>query len=74
MRAIFSLMEKNFYVRFKYSCQIKRRVLIDTGSCVNALPESLFNYLELNNSKLITSEKLSCNSVRIASGRRVPIN
>ena len=30
------------YVRLKFSDQIKRRAVIETGFCANALPESLF--------------------------------
>ena len=33
------------YVRLKFSSQIKRKVLIDTGSCANVLPETFFNDL-----------------------------
>ena len=62
------------YVRLKFSTQIKRRALIDTGSCTNALPESLFNDLNLTNPKSLTLEKPFFNSVRVASGQRVPVN
>ena len=58
----------------KFSNQIKRRALIDTGSCANALPESLFNDLNLTNPKSLTSEKPVFNSVRMASGQRVPVD
>ena len=62
------------YVGLKFSNQIKRRALLDTGSCANALPESLFNDLNLTNPKSLTSEKPFFNSVRMASGERVPVD
>ena len=61
------------YTRLKVSSQIKRRASIDTGSCANALPESLFNDLNLTNPKSLTLEKPFFNSVRMASGQRVPV-
>ena len=72
MGAVLPLEGENLsYVRLKFSNQIKRRALIDTGSCANALPESLFNDLNLTNPKSLTSEKPFLNSVRMASGQRV---
>ena len=62
------------YVHLKFSSQIKRRALIDTGSCANALPESLFNAFNLTNPKSLTLEKPFINSVRMASGQTVPVN
>ena len=62
------------YVRLNFSNQIKRRALIDRGSCANALPEFLFNDLNLTNPKSLTSEKPFFNSVRMASGQRVPVD
>ena len=56
-------------VRLKFSSQIKRRALIDTGSCANALPESLFNDINLTNPISLTLEKSFFNSVRMASGQ-----
>ena len=56
----------------KFSNQIKRRALNDTGSCANALPESLFNDLNVINPKSSTLEKPFFFSVRMASGQRVP--
>ena len=58
----------------KFSSQIKRRALIDTGSCANALPESLFSDLNLINPKSLTLEKPLFNSVRMASGQRFPVD
>ena len=75
MCAVLPLEGENLlYVRLKISCQIKRRALIDTGSCANALPESLFNDLNLTNPKSSTLEKLFFNSVRMASGQRDAVN
>ena len=75
MCAVLPLEGKNLsYVRLKFSSQLKRRTLIDTGSCANALPESLFNDINLTNPKPLTLEKLFFNSVRMASGQRVPVD
>ena len=75
MCAVLSLEGENLsYVRLKFSNQNKRRASIDTGSCANALPESLFNDLNLTSPKSLTLEKLFFNSVRMASGRRVPVD
>ena len=75
MCAVLPLEGENLsYVRLKFSSQIKRRALIDTGSCANALPESLFNDINLTNSKSSTLEKPFLNSVRMASGQRVPVD
>ena len=49
--------ENLFYVRLNFSSQIKRRVLIDTGSCANALLESLFKDFDLTNPKSLTLEQ-----------------
>ena len=62
------------YVRLKLSSQIKRKSLIDTDSCANALPESLFNDLNLTNPKSLTVKKPFFNSVRMASGQRIPVD
>ena len=62
-----SLVSLNFFN------QIKRRALMDTGSCANASAESLFKDLNLNNPNFSTLEKPAVNSVRMASGQRVPI-
>ena len=75
MRAVLPLEGENLScVRLKFSSQIKRRALIDTGSCANALPESLFNDLNLTNPKSLTLEKPFFNSVRMVSGQRVPVD
>ena len=75
MCAVLPLEGENLsYVRLKFSNQIKRRALIDTGFRANALPESLFNDLNLTNPKTSTLEKPFFNSVRMASGQRVPVN
>ena len=48
MCAVLRLEGENLsYVRLKFCSQIKRRALIDAGSCANALPESLLNDLNL---------------------------
>ena len=62
------------YVRLNFSSQIKRRALIDTGSCANALPESLFKDINLTNPKSLTSERPLFSSVRMASDQRVPVD
>ena len=72
---VLPLEGENFsYVRLKFSSQIKRRALIDTGSCANALPESLFNDINLKNTKSLTLERPFFNSVRMASGQNVPVD
>ena len=74
MCAVLPLEGGNFpFVRLIFSNQLKRRTLIDTGSYANALTESLFTDLNLNNPKSLTLEKPSFNSVRMASGQKVPI-
>ena len=45
---------------------------MDTSSCANALPASLFNDINLTNPKSFTLEKPFFNSVRMASGQRFP--
>ena len=73
MCAVLPLEGQNLsYVRLKFSSQFKRRALIDTGSCANALPES--NDLNLTNPRSLTLEKSFFNSVRMASGQRVPVD
>ena len=62
------------YVHLKLSSQIKRKTLIDTSSCANVLPETLFIDLTLSNPKSLTLEKPCFNSVRIASGQGVPVD
>ena len=75
MCAVLLLERKNLsYVRLKFSTQIKRRALIDTGSCANALPESLFIDINLTKPKSLPLEKPFFNSVRMASGQRVPVD
>ena len=75
MCAVFPLEGENLsYVRLKIFNQIKRRALIDKGSCANALPESLFHDLNLTNPKSVPLEKPFYNSVRMASGQKVPVD
>ena len=63
MCAVLFIVGKNFfYARPKLFEQMKRRVLIDTGSCGNALLESLFKNPKLNNAKFIDIGKRSFNS------------
>ena len=70
MCAVLPLEGENFsYVRLNFSIQIRRRALIDTSA--NALPESLFNDLNLTNPKSLTLEKPFFNSVRMASDQKV---
>ena len=50
MCAVLPLVGENLsHVRLIFSNQNKRRPLIDTGSCSNALPESLFYDLNSTN-------------------------
>ena len=58
----------------KVSIEIKRRTLIDTGLCANALSEFLLDALYLFNSKNSTLEKHFFLSVRMPSGQRVPFD
>ena len=73
--ALLPLEGENFsFVRLKFSSQIKRKTLIDTSSCANVLPETLFIDLTLSNPKSLTLEKPCFNSVIMASGQRVPVD
>ena len=73
MCAVLPLEGENLsYVRLNFSSEIKRKALMDTSSCGNALPESLLNDLNLTNPKSITLEKPFFNSVRMTSGHRPP--
>ena len=75
MGAVLPLEGENLsYVRLKFFNQFKRRALIDTGFCANALPESLFKDLNLTDPKSLTLEKPFFNSVRTASGQGVPVD
>ena len=75
MSAVLPIDRKNpVYVHLKFSNHFKRRALIDTGSCAIALPEYLFNDFSLTNSTSLTLQKLLFNSVRMASGQKVPID
>ena len=75
MCAVLPLQGENLsYVRLKFSSQIKRRALIDTGSCAIALPESFFNDLNLTKPKSLTFQKPFFNSIRMASVQRVPVD
>ena len=75
MCAVLPLEVENLsYVRLKFSNQNKRRALIDTGSCANALPESLINDLKLTNPKSLPLQKLFFTSVTRASGQRFPVD
>ena len=58
MCPVLPLEGENLYVRLKFSNQLKRRALIDTGSCANALPEPLFNDITLTSPKSSTLENL----------------
>ena len=75
MCAILPLEGENLsYVRLKFSSLPKRRALIDTGSCANALPQNLFDELEKQNPNGITLETPSFTSVRMASGQKIVID
>ena len=65
--------ENLLYVRLKFNSDLKRRALIDTGSCANALPESIFLELQTNIPNQIVMEEPSFTSVRMASGQKVTI-
>ena len=62
------------YDYLKFSNQINRRALIDTSSCAYAGPESLLKDPNLKNPKILTLENPSFNSVRTASGQKLPNN
>ena len=74
MCALLPLEAENLCVRSKFSDQIKRGALIDAVSFAYVLPESLFSELNLTSPQSLPLEKPSFNSVRMASGQRVPIN
>ena len=72
--AVLPLEGKNLlYVRLKFNSDLKRRALIDTGSCANALPESIFLELQTNIPNQIVMEEPFFTSVRMASGQKVTI-
>ena len=74
MCAVLPLEGENLlYVRLKFNSDFKRRALIDTGSCANALPESNFLELQTNMPNQIVMEELSFTSVRMAAGQKVTI-
>ena len=56
-----------------FAPQIRRRALIDTGSCANAMPQNLFDELIGNHPQLLTIESPNFTSVRMASGQKIPI-
>ena len=65
--------ENSSYVRLKFHNQLKRRALIDTGSCANAQPQCFFLELEKSIPDQIILEEPSFHSVRMAAGQRVTI-
>ena len=67
--------ENLLYVRLKFNSDIKRRALIDTGSCANALPQSIFLKLQMHIPNQIVMEEPSLTSVRVrmASGQKITI-
>ena len=72
--AILPLEGENLsYVRLKFSPQIRRRALIDTGSCANAMPQNLYDELLQNHPELLQKETPQFNSVRMASGQRISV-
>ena len=62
------------YVKLKFSPHIRRRALIDTGACANALPQNLYDELRANHPELIKNETPNFTSVRMASGQRVSVD
>ena len=65
--------DNSSYVRLKFHNQLKRRALIDTVSCANALPQCFFLDLEKSIPDQINLEELFFHSVRMAAGQRVSI-
>ena len=73
--ALFVLSREKISLTLDLNFLIKlTRAPIDTGSCANALPDSLFIDLNLSNPKLITLKKPTFNSVRMACAQKVPID
>ena len=70
----FHSREKPILCSLTFCNEIKRRALIDTGSCATALPKSLFNDLNSINPKSSSLEKPFFTSVRLASRQRVAVN
>ena len=62
------------YVKLKFSPHIRRRALIDTGACANALPQNLYDELRSNHPDFIKNETPNFTSVRMASGQRVSVD
>ena len=65
--------ESLLYVRLKFNSDMKRRALIDTGSCANALPQSIFLELHTHIPHQIVMEEPSFTSVRMASVQKITI-
>ena len=62
------------YNKVKFSPHIRRRGLIDTGACANALPQNLYDELPTNHPELIKNETPNFKLVRMASGQRVSVD
>ena len=72
MCAVIPLEGENLsYFRLKFSNEIKQRASIDTGSCANALSESLKNDFNSTSPKSFTLEKPFINSDKTASGQSI---
>ena len=63
------------YVQLKFSPDFRKRALIDTGACANAIPKKLFEYLQRNfPEKIGNLDKSEYEYVRLASGKLLPVN
>ena len=61
------------YVHVLFDGKIRRRALIDTGSCANAIPQVLLEVLQTQNAKLEFIEPVFKN-VKLASGSPVSVS
>ena len=73
MCAVLHLETKLFYLRLKFNSTLKRRGLMHTNSCANAIPESIFPEVQANMLNQIVKEEPSFTVVRMASGQKVTI-
>ena len=67
--------DKLSYVKLRFSPSIRRRALIDTGACANALPESMLRDIENDNqAENIKFQSPEYTKVKMASGQVQRVN
>ena len=60
------------YVHVNFDKKVKRKALVDTGACANAIPQILLDELQKLNAKIEFREPAFRN-VKLASGKPVPV-